>query len=142
AAGAHLILPVSASPMASTFRLRVPSRHSAAFVCRLILFAAWLCAPAMLRAADGATITYRRVFTGSTPEFIEIKVGEDGKGSYDIRQLAEAADPAALAVNPVIREKIFQLAGRLHNFQNADLDAHRRMADLGQKTFRYEKGAV
>ena len=36
--------------------------------------------------------------------------------------------------------KLFALAGELHNFAGADLDVHRRVADLGQKTFRYEKG--
>jgi hypothetical protein len=29
----------------------------------------------------------------------------------------------------------------LHNFDGADLDVHRRVADLGQKTLRYENGA-
>jgi len=37
--------------------------------------------------------------------------------------------------------KIFELAGELHNFEGLDLDVHRRIADLGQKTFRYERGA-
>ena len=31
------------------------------------------------------------------------------------------------------------MAAQLHYFQNLDLDVHRRVANLGQKTFRYEK---
>jgi len=101
-----------------------------------------LLAPFVLGAADGATITYRRVFKGSNPEFIEIKVSEDGTASFDIRQLAEEADSQALDVGPAIRGRIFQLADRLNNFEGKNLDVRRRIASLGQKTFRYENGAV
>jgi len=96
--------------------------------------------PLFLHAAGGATITYRRVFKGSNPEFIEIKVAEDGTATYDIRQLSEDPDAEPFPVGDAARAKIFQLAAELHNFDGADLDVHRRIADLGQKTFRYEKG--
>jgi hypothetical protein len=101
-------------------------------------------APLALRATDGATITYRRVFKGSTPEFIEIKVSQDEAGSIDIRQLSDDADAQALQVGPAVRTKIFELAGTLHNFDGVDLDVHSRtrIADLGEKTFRYEKDGV
>jgi len=97
--------------------------------------------PPVLRAADAATITYRRVFKGSNPEFIEIKIGEDRTATYDIRQLSDAPDPEPFHVSDAVRMKVFELAGELHNFEGLDLDVHRRIADLGQKTFRYEKGA-
>jgi hypothetical protein len=106
------------------------------------LTAIFLVAPLAFAAGDGATITYQRVFKDSKPEFIEIKVSDDGHASYDIRQLADDADPQPLEMDQAIREKIFQLANHLHNFENADLDVHRRMAQLGQKTMRYEKGAA
>jgi hypothetical protein len=94
-------------------------------------------------APQGATITYRRIFKGSAPEFIEIKVEKDGAGTYDIRQLSESADPQPLPIGAAVREKIFDLAAQLHNFAGLDLDVHRRIADLGEKTFRYENdGAV
>jgi len=99
----------------------------------------WLL-PTGLVAAGGATITYRRVFKGSSPEFIEIKLNEDGMATSDIRQLSEDAEPQAFEVGPAVRAKIFALAGELHNFVGADLDVHRRVADLGQKTLRYENG--
>jgi len=100
-----------------------------------------LASPA-LRAAGGATITYRRVFKGSNPEFIEIKVPESGDASFDIRQLSEDADPQPFQVGPPVRAKILELAAALHNFDGLDLDVHRRIADLGQKTLRYENGAM
>jgi hypothetical protein len=97
--------------------------------------------PLALRADSGATITYRRVFKGSTPEFIEIKLGENGTASFDIRQSSEDADPQPFQVSAPVQAKLFALAAELHNFEGVDLDVHRRVANLGQKTLRYEKGA-
>jgi hypothetical protein len=103
-----------------------------------------LLAPLALGAAPGggATITYQRIFKDSKPEFIEIKVKDDGQASYDIRQLADEADPQPLEMSQALRERIFQLADLLHNFENLDLDVHKHMAQLGQKTLRYENGAT
>jgi hypothetical protein len=97
--------------------------------------------PARLRAADSATVTFRRVFQGSSPEFIEIKVSDAGTATYDIRQISEDSAPQSFEVGPAVRAKIFQLSMELHNFEGADLDVHRRIAYLGEKTFRYEKGS-
>ena len=108
--------------------------------CVLFSLAAVLILPLLICAADDATITYRRVFKGSNPEFIEIKVSEGGSATYDIRQLSEDPDPQPFQVGDAIRARIFEIAGELHNFEGADLDVHRRIADLGQKTLRYEKG--
>jgi hypothetical protein len=96
--------------------------------------------PVVLQAAGGATVTYRRVFKGSNPEFIEIKLPEEGHATYDIRQLSDEADPQSFEVGPAVRAKIFELTTALHNFDGVDLDVHRRIADLGEKRFRYEKG--
>src|SRR5579864_1201457 len=108
--------------------------------CAILTLAAILIGPPGLRAADGTSITYRRVFKGSNPEFIEIKIGNGGSASYDIRQLSEDPDPQPFEVGDAIRTRIFELAGELHNFAGLDLDVHRRIADLGEKTLRYEKG--
>jgi hypothetical protein len=107
--------------------------------CAIPSIAAVLLCPLFLRAADGATITYRRVFKGSSPEFIEIIIGENGTASYDIRQLSEDPDAQPFQVGDAVRTRIFELAGELHNFEGVDLDVHRRIADLGEKTLRYEK---
>jgi len=108
--------------------------------CLWLAVAAVLLVPRALGAAEGATLTYRRVFKGSTPEFIEVKVAEDGAGSYDIRQLSEDPAPQSFTVSAAVCAKLFALANDLHDFAGADLDVHRRIADLGEKTFRYEKG--
>ena len=45
-------------------------------------------------ASAGATLTFRRIFKSSSPEFIEISVREDSdEATYEIRQLDE--DPGA-----------------------------------------------
>ncbi len=92
-------------------------------------------------AGDTPTVTFRKVFKQSFPEFVEIKVGENGQASYDIRQLDEEANPQPFAVSRPIVERIFQLAAQLHHFDGPSLDIHRKIANLGEKTFRYEKGA-
>ena len=96
--------------------------------------------PVPLLAAKEATITYRRVFKSSVPEFIEIRVSENGRCTYDIRQLEEEPGPQPLEVSAALRAKIFELAGQLSHFRDIQLDIRRRIASLGQKTFRWERG--
>jgi hypothetical protein len=102
-------------------------------------------APAKQQAAAGASggdavITFRKVFKSSYPEFVEIKVKQNGAGTYDIRQLDDDASPQPLEIGAPLAQKIFDLADKLHDFQGVDLEVHRRLANLGDKTFRYEKG--
>jgi hypothetical protein len=87
-----------------------------------------------------ATITYRKVFKTSFPEFVEIKVNQAGVGTCDIRQLDEEASPQPFEVSPAMAQRIFELASHLHNFQGVDLEVHRRLANLGEKTFVYQSG--
>jgi hypothetical protein len=95
-------------------------------------------APAENSAAE---ITFRKVFKTSYPEFVEIKINQAGTGSYDIRQLDDDANPQPFEVSPPLAQHIFELAAKLNNFQNVDLEVHRRLANLGAKTLLYEKGA-
>lgn len=88
-----------------------------------------------------ATITFRKIFKTSYPEFVEIKLSETGAGTFDIRQLDEAANSQPFEIGQPIAQRIFELAGKLHDFQGLDLEVHHRLANLGQKTFRYEKGS-
>jgi len=116
------------------------SRHSILTVLVAALAFAALAAGKASGAGDTPTVTFRKVFKQSFPEFVEIKVGENGQASYDIRQLDEEANPQPFAVSRPIVEKIFQLAAQLHHFDGPSLDIHRKIANLGEKTFRYEKG--
>src|SRR6202161_4889324 len=147
------------------FMIRCAQRHCSSAFARpaLVLFALAVCAaeisaamPARrLRAsapdrafnATGAPaenaapqITFRKVFKTSYPEFVEIKINRAGTGTYDIRQLDDDANPQPFEVSAPLAERIFALAVRLNNFQNVDLDVHRRLANLGAKSLVYEKG--
>jgi hypothetical protein len=118
------------------------TRNSFLFRLLGILAGAWMITPAFYAANPaGTTITYRRVFKGSNPEFIEIKVSDQVKSTFDIRQLDEDADPQPFEVGPDVQKKIFELASDLNHFANQNLDIQKKIANLGQKTLRYESGA-
>jgi hypothetical protein len=100
------------------------------------------CTAVSTPAPSGAKLTFRRLFKGSTPELIEISVREDSDiAAYEIRQLDEDAGPSPFQVGPSLRAKMFDLAAQLKHFQGQDLDVHRKIANLGEKTFRWESGA-
>lgn len=118
------------------------TRHSFLFRLLALLASAAMLVPALHAAnAANATISYRRVFKGSNPEFIEIKVSDQGRGTFDIRQLDEDADPEPFEVGTEVQKKIFEIASDLNHFANQNLDIQKKIANLGQKTFRYENGA-
>jgi hypothetical protein len=148
------------------FMVRCAQRHCTSVFARtslvlfaLAVFAAELSAatPASLRRSPvldrtlsatnssaenpAAQITFRKVFKTSYPEFVEIKINQAGTGTYDIRQLDEDPNPQPFEVSAPLAERIFALAAKLNNFQNVDLEVHRRLANLGAKTLLYEKGA-
>jgi hypothetical protein len=147
------------------FMIHCAQRHCSSAFARtsLVLFAVAVCAaeisaamPAGLsrasaspRALSGSRaaaenappqITFRKVFKTSYPEFVEIKINQAGTGTYDIRQLDEDANPQPFEVSAPLAQRIFALAAKLNNFQNVDLDVHRRLANLGAKSLLYEKG--
>jgi hypothetical protein len=96
----------------------------------------------VVAAPQSAKLTFRRVFPSSTPEFIEITVREDSDAAtYEIRQLEEEAGSSPFQVSAALRAKMFAYAAELHHFQGLDLDVHRKIANLGEKTFRWEQGS-
>ncbi|HXH67893.1 MAG TPA: hypothetical protein VNI81_11885 [Candidatus Limnocylindrales bacterium] len=106
----------------------------------------FLCvAPFSVAAAEspvGNWFTYRRVFKSSVPEFIQLRIQENtSAATYEIRQLDEDAGATPFEIGPALRTKIFQLVSELHYFKALDLDVHRKIANLGEKTFRWETGA-
>jgi hypothetical protein len=86
--------------------------------------------------------TYRRVFKSSVPEFIEIRIQENSSAAtYEIRQLDEDPGATPFEIGPALRSRVFQLVSELHHFKGLDLDVHRKIANLGEKTFRWDAGA-
>jgi len=83
-------------------------------------------------------LTYRRVFKGSIPEYLSIRVDKNGAGEYEGRKLSDPPEPRALKLSPPITQRLFELADRLGDFQVIELESHRKVADLGEKSFIYE----
>jgi hypothetical protein len=93
-------------------------------------------------ASTGAKLTFQRIFKSSTPEFIEISVREDSDdATYEIRQLDDDPGASKFQVSAPLRAKMFALAQELNHFQEQDLDVHRKIANLGEKTFKWEQGS-
>ncbi|HEV2195011.1 MAG TPA: hypothetical protein VGR55_05490 [Candidatus Acidoferrum sp.] len=93
-------------------------------------------------ASAHAKLSYRRIFKSSSPEFIEIVVRDDtNAATFEIRQLDEDPGASPFEVGNSLRARMFELAAQMNYFQGQDLDVHRRIANLGEKTFRWEKGA-
>ncbi|MDE3169972.1 MAG: hypothetical protein KGL75_07510 [Acidobacteriota bacterium] len=92
-------------------------------------------------SAAGATITFRKVFKSSYPEFVEIKIPESGACTAEIRQLSDDPNPQTFQLSPSVVQRVFDLAGELHDFNGVNLEIHRRIANLGEKTFVYQNGA-
>jgi hypothetical protein len=85
-------------------------------------------------------LTYSRTFKGSTPEYLLITVDSKGLGAFEGHKLDEAPSPRPFQLSAGTTERIFALAKQLHNFQSVDLDSHKKVANLGQKTFTYQQG--
>jgi len=90
--------------------------------------------------AGNTTITFRKIFKSSYPEFVEIKVNDSGSGTCDIRQLNEESNPRPIQIDAPLVHSIFDLAAKLHNFDGLDLEMHRRIANLGEKSFGFDRG--
>lgn len=93
-------------------------------------------------APSGSVFTYRRIFKSSVPEFIEIKIPENSdRATFEIRQLDEDPGASPFEIGSTLRAKVFQLVGELGHFKGLDLDVHRKIANLGEKTFQWSNGA-
>jgi len=125
-------------------------RFVAAFGLAVLLGSGVALASAQARASAASTVssqtpkvTFRRIFQGSSPEYIELCIWDDAKtATYEIRQMDDDPGSAPFEVGENLRTKIFGLTAQLHNFQGQDLDVHRKIANLGEKTFRWEQGGV
>ncbi|MGA9884389.1 MAG: hypothetical protein WBQ34_11785 [Candidatus Acidiferrales bacterium] len=109
-----------------------------------LAFALFLLTPllhAQTSSGGEAVITFRKIFKSSYPEYVEIKVPETGACTADIRQLSDDPSPQRFQLSEPVVQHIFDLAGELRDFNGVNLEIHRRIANLGEKTFIYQNGA-
>jgi hypothetical protein len=90
--------------------------------------------------SGGARITYTRTLAGSIPEYLAVAVNADGSGSYEGRATGGAVQSRALRLSAATTSQLFALAGELDEFR-VPLESHKKVANLGLKTFTYERGA-
>ncbi|HEV2177005.1 MAG TPA: hypothetical protein VGW33_07360 [Terriglobia bacterium] len=88
-----------------------------------------------------ATLTYTRTLQGSVPEFLLISVNREGSGAYEGRALADPSHPVPLQLSAETTSRLFALAAELNDFRGLALESHKKVANLGAKTFTYESGA-
>ena len=114
------------------------SRHSQ-FLCSIFLVFLFASDPIASANPSGGVFTYRRIFKSSVPEFIEIKIPQSSDPpSVEIRQLDDEPGAVPFEIGAPLRSKMFELIGQLGYFKGLDLDVHRKIANLGEKTFEWK----
>lgn len=68
-------------------------------------------------------------------------VNFDGSGIYEGRRLTDPPNPRPFRLTRDVTQKLFELADEMHDFQNVSLESHKRVANLGLKTFKYVNGS-
>jgi hypothetical protein len=89
---------------------------------------------ASLFGAD-AKLTYTKSFPGSVPAYIEITVDKAGVALY--KEDPKDEDPLKFQLAASDTSQMFALADKLDHFSRP-LESGLKVANMGQKTFRYE----
>ncbi|MDP9115455.1 MAG: hypothetical protein M3O20_17475 [Acidobacteriota bacterium] len=88
-------------------------------------------------AGDAASITFSKSFPGSLPAFASITVERTGNATYNESEDPDNAEKFQLEENATA--EIFDLAERLDRFKKP-LESGLKVANMGQKTLRFETG--
>jgi hypothetical protein len=96
-----------------------------------------LAAMAMLAAEAPPRIVYTKSFAGSTPAFVSITVERDGRVVY--QEAADDPNPIKLQLAPADADAIFAVVEKLDRFKRP-LESGLKVANMGQKTLRFEHG--
>lgn len=89
--------------------------------------------------SSSARLTYIKVFKGSLPEYTRVTVEEDGEATYQGGAADHPDAPESFRLSAAVATRLFGLAAELGYFKGVDLESGQRVANLGQKTFVYEK---
>jgi len=88
-------------------------------------------------AADAPRITFSKAFPGSVPAFFAITVERSGDASYNESEDPDNAEKFQLESGAT--SEMFDLAERLDHFKKP-LESGLKVANMGQKTLRWEAG--
>jgi hypothetical protein len=101
----------------------------------------WLCPVlfcSLLSAADLPRIQYSKSFPGSVPAYVAITVDQSGAGEY--KEAPDDESPLKFQITESEVKEIFELTDRLDRFKRS-LESPLKVAFMGMKTFRLERGA-
>jgi hypothetical protein len=93
--------------------------------------------PGFCYGQPSGKLFFSKSFPGSTPDFVSIALGRDGKTEF---RLAPDEEPLPLQLKPSETEEIFGLAEKLEWFKRP-LESPLKVAFTGVKIFRYVNGA-
>lgn len=96
-----------------------------------LLFAA----PALLAAGEPRLVLSKR-FPGSRPEFVELRIAQDGQVEY--RETPEE-EPLRVRLTAAETQAVFDLARKCDRFRRP-LESGLKVARMGEKLFRWEEG--
>jgi len=88
-------------------------------------------------AAGGPQVAYTKNFPGSIPPYVCVTVDTDGTAVYN--ETKDPDDDEKIHIEASRTKQIFELADQLGHF-NRTLESGLKVANLGQKTFRWEEG--
>jgi hypothetical protein len=93
-----------------------------------------------LSATLGAApqLFYSKYFKGSVPEYVAITVEQDGHVTY--QEAKEDDNPIKIQLDRTSVKEMFDLTEKLDRFQHP-LESGLKIANLGQKTLRFDDGA-
>lgn len=86
------------------------------------------------------SIGFSKTLKGGSPEYVELRIDANGRGTYQSRSSEDAVAPVSLQVSAATIAQIFSLAKSLNYFHSLNLDTHRKIADMGLKTLTYQNG--
>lgn len=81
---------------------------------------------------------YSKFFKGSVPEFVAINLDRNGRATY--QEAKDDDNPLQIQLPQADTQEIFSLVEKLDRFQRP-LESGLKIANLGEKTFRFEDGA-
>jgi len=91
-----------------------------------------------LFAQDSQRFFYSKSFPGSTPAYVQVTLEKDGEAVY--REAPDDDLPLKFKLTDVETGEIYALVEKLDNFKHP-VDSALKVAFMGTKTFRLEKGA-
>src|ERR1017187_533098 len=88
-------------------------------------------------AGDGPRLFYSRAFPGSTPAYLDITIEVNGDVAY--REAVDDELPTKFHLAESELREVFTLADKMDHFKHP-LESPAKVAFMGTKTFRFEKG--